>query len=252
MQILGIDVGGSGIKGAVVKTKSGKLATERYRISTPQPADPESVTQVIRQIVEFFKWQGIIGCGFPAAVLNGVVQTASNISKSWIGINIEEHFKQAVNSDVKVVNDADAAGIAEMRYGAGRGQKGVVVIITIGTGIGTSLFTKGKLLPNSELGHIYLKNLIAEKYTSDAIRKDLDLSWKDWAIRFNEYLKHIESLFYPEMIIIGGGASKKHNQFFQYLEVNARVVPARLSNHAGIIGAARYAEKNLRITSDRL
>jgi len=250
MQILGIDVGGSGIKGAVVKTKSGKLATERYRIPTPQPATPNTVTQKIKQIVDFFKWSGDIGCGFPAAILNGVVQTASNISKSWIGVNIEDLFKEAINCDVKVVNDADAAGIAEMKYGAGYGQKGVVIIITIGTGIGTSLFTKGKLLPNTELGHIYLKDLIAEKYTSDAVRKDLNLSWESWGGRFNEYLRHIESLFYPEMIIIGGGASKKDKQFFQYLDVKAKVIPAKLSNHAGIIGAARYAEKNLKRTTD--
>lgn len=236
---LGIDFGGSGIKGGLVDTDKGALIGERHRIETPQPATPQRVAEVINQIVTHFEYQGDIGVAFPAAVQAGVVKTASNIDKSWIGSNAEEIFTQVTGHPTKVLNDADAAGIAEMRFGHGKGIKGVAMIITIGSGIGTALFTNGMLMPNTELGHIHYKDKVAEKWASDAVRKKEDLSWKKWGKRFGEYLHYMEKLFYPEIIILGGGASKKFEKYGEYLDdVETKVVPAYLQNQAGIIGSA--------------
>ena len=238
MDILGIDIGGSGIKGAPVNSKSGELIAERKRIPTPDPATPEEITETFAQIVKDFNWSGPIGCGFPAVVRNGIVGTASNIDKKWIGVNVRQLFTQAAGSETVVVNDADAAGVAEIAFGAGRGHKGVVVIITVGTGLGTAVFSNGHLFPNTELGHIIMDGKIAEHYTSDAVRKKEDLSWKKWSTRFNAYLAEIERLIWPDLIIIGGGVSKKQEKFFHYLETKTKILPAKLLNEAGIIGAA--------------
>jgi polyphosphate glucokinase len=238
MEILGIDIGGSGIKAAPVNIKEGKLLDERFRIPTPDSVTPQQVTGIVQKMVTHFKWNGPIGCGFPAAVQHGIVRTASNIDKSWIGTDINELFSQITHCPVKVVNDADAAGLAEMKFGAGKGQKGVIILITIGTGLGTSMFTGGKLLPNTEFGHVLVNGLIGEHYASDAIRKKENLNWKKWGKRFNKYLQRIEALLWPDLIILGGGASKKFEKFSEYLKVGAKVVPAKLLNHAGIIGAA--------------
>jgi polyphosphate glucokinase len=243
-KVLGIDVGGSGIKGAIINTKTGELLTERYRIPTPVQAKPEQIADVIQQLVEHFKWNGIIGVGFPAVVQNGIAKTAANIDKSFIGTNIENLIAKKTNCRVKVINDADAAGQAEMKFGAGKKNKGVVFLITVGTGIGTVIFTKGKLLANTELGHIYMnKDREAELYISDATRQKNDLSWKDWAQRFDEYLNYLEQLFWPDLFIVGGGVSKNEAKFQQYLTVKTKVVPAQLLNYAGIIGAALAAKK---------
>lgn len=237
-KILGIDIGGSGVKGAIVDTKKGELITERYRIPTPQPATPEAVAAVIKKIAKHFKWEGPIGAGFPGVIQQGVARTAANVDKSWIDKDLNKLFSKATGCKVHVVNDADAAGMAEVKFGAGRGQKGTIMLITVGTGLGTVIFSDGKLVPNLEFGHLIMHGADAELYASDAARKRDKLSWKTWAGRFNEYLLYIEALFWPDRIIIGGGASKRPENFFPHLTTKAKVVPAKLMNEAGIVGAA--------------
>jgi polyphosphate glucokinase len=244
MKVLGIDVGGSGIKGAPVDTKNGKMLAPRFRIPTPAGANPKPVAKVVADIAKNFKWRGPIGCGFPAAVQHGVARTAANIDESWIGTNVADLFSKKSGCAVTVVNDADAAGLAEMAFGAGRGHDGVVLIVTIGTGLGTSLFTGGVLLPNTELGHIEIDCEDAEMMASDAARKRDDLTWGKWANRFNEYLTTLEKLVWPDLIILGGGASKKFDKFVKHLTVHAEVVPAATLNEAGIIGAALAVKEN--------
>lgn len=241
MKVLGIDFGGSGIKGAIVDTDTGKMLTERHRIITPQPATPQSVADTIQQLVKHFNYEGPIGCGFPALINNGVAMSASNIDKSWIQVNAEQLFSATTGMPVVVVNDADAAGIAELRFGAGNGAPGVVLLLTIGTGIGSALLNDGVLLPSTEFGHIEFKGDIAERYCSDAARERQQMSWEKWGKRFNKYLLYMEKLFSPSMFIIGGGVSKKMDLFQEAITVNAKVVPATLRNQAGIIGAACYA-----------
>ena len=238
MQVLGIDVGGSGIKGAPVDLDSGKLLAKRFRLATPIPAKPKAVVQTIEQVAEHFHWQGKVGIGFPAAIKQGIVSTAANIDDSWIGVDIAKIIDDETGCAAQVINDADAAGLAEMEYGGGKGHQEVVIVITVGTGLGTALFNKSVLIPNTELGHITMNAMDAELYASDATRKKEDLSWKKWAKRFNEYLAELEKLFWPDLIIIGGGASKKKEKFFPYITTKAKLIPAQLQNDAGIIGAA--------------
>ena len=239
MQILGIDIGGSGIKGAPVDTKKGELSADRFRIPTPKPATPKAVAETIKKLTEHFEWNGLVGCGFPAAIHNGVAVTASNIDDKWIGTDVEKLFRKTSGCPTRVINDADAAGVAEMMFGVGRGEDGLVMMITVGTGLGSSLFYDGELVPNTELGHlIFKKSKIAEWYASDSARKRDELSWEGWAMRFNEYLNYLYRLFYPDLIIIGGGASKKFDRYTDKLDVPTEVVPAQALNEAGIIGAA--------------
>ncbi len=243
MQILGVDIGGSGIKGAVVDTLTGELLGERHRIETPQPATPEAVAQVLAELVRHFQWTGLVGCGFPAAIQHGIVRTASNISQAFIGTDIDRLFSDTTQCPCYNLNDADAAGLAEIQFGEGREHAGVVLLVTIGTGLGTALFTDGRLIPNTELGHIHLENgRIAEHYASDAVRKTEDLNWKRWGSRFNDYLSTMEKLFWPDLIILGGGASKKFDKFKDQLTIEAPVKPAAFLNQAGIVGAALYAK----------
>lgn len=243
MHILGVDIGGSGIKGAIVNTETGELVTERHRIETPKPATPDAVAKVLTQLIEYFDWCGPVGCGFPAAIQHGIARTASNISPKFIGTHVDKLFSETTNCPCYCLNDADAAGIAEMTYGIGRDRKGVVLLITIGTGLGSVLFTDGVLLPNTELGHVYLPHgKKGEHHASDAVRKTEDLSWKSWSKRFNEYLELMEALFWPDLIILGGGASKKFDKFSKYLTLEAPIEPAALLNQAGIIGAAVFAQ----------
>lgn len=241
MDVLGIDIGGSGIKGAPIDLDSGTLRQERYRIPTPHPATPGAIAAAVAQVVDHFHWRGLVGCGFPAVVKQGVVYTAANISRSWIGVSAQRLFEQATGCTVQVINDADAAGIAEMRFGAGRGRKGTTLVVTIGTGIGTALFVDGLLVRNTELGHIEIRNREAERYASDGVRQQEDLKWRDWAARVDEYLRTMERLFWPDLIIVGGGVSKKHEKFFPFLTVRTEIVPAALRNEAGMIGAAIQA-----------
>lgn len=238
MQILGIDIGGSGIKGAPVDIENGVLLSERCRIPTPQPAKPKSVAKKVSEIARYFDWQGPIGCGFPGVVQHGITRTAANVHQKWIGANAAELFSEATGCPVKVINDADAAGLAEMAFGAGQGRMGVVLLVTLGTGLGTSLFINGLLLPNTELGHIEIDGKDAELTASAAARTRQDLSWKKWGKQLNTYLTRLESLIWPDLIILGGGVSKRHEKFMPYITVQAEVAIAETFNQAGIIGAA--------------
>lgn len=238
MELLGIDVGGTGIKGGIVDGEGGQLLGERFRLATPQPATPEAVTATVAQVVEHFEWSGPAGAGFPAVVRNGRVCTASNIDKQWIGRDVGAMFSQATDCAFNVRNDADVAGMAEMRWGAGRGRSGVVLMVTLGTGIGSALFTDGHLVPNTEFGHIEMDGRTAERRAADSVRTHKDLSWKKWAERVDEYLHLLAFYLWPELIIVGGGVSKKHERFLPLLTVDTEVVPAMLRNEAGIIGAA--------------
>lgn len=250
-KILGIDIGGSGIKGAPINTKNGKILESRYRIDTPEASNPKAVALVVSRIVKHFKWKGPVGCGFPGVIQNGYSRTAANVDKLWIDTNINKLLSVATGLPVYAINDADAAGLAEMKFGAGRNQKGVVLLLTIGTGIGTVLFSNGKLVPNLEMGHIELHGMDAEKHCSDAVRKNLDLTWEEWGKRFNDYLRTMEALLWPDLIILGGGASKKTDKFIQYLKVRAKIVPAELLNEAGLVGAALAAKYHYNLTKKK-
>lgn len=241
MEVLGIDIGGTGIKGAPVDTTTGAITRDRLRILTPKPATPEAVIDTVKGIVDHYKWTGPVGCGFPAVIKDGYVHTASNISSDWIGVNARDLLQEATGLSASFLNDADAAGLAEMRFGAGKNHTGLVLIVTLGTGIGTSVFINQTLIPNTELGHIELRGKDAEKRASERIRITRKLSWKKWAVRVDEYLTAMEALLWPDLIIIGGGASRKHQRYFPYLTVSAQLVPAQLRNQAGIIGAALAA-----------
>jgi len=241
-KILGIDIGGSGVKGAIVDTKKGELLTERYRIPTPQPATPEAIAEVVGKIAKHFKWEGPIGAGFPGVIQHGIARTAANLDKSWIDKDLNKLFSNATGCKVHVVNDADAAGMAELKFGAGNGKKGTLLLVTVGTGLGTVIFSNGKLVPNLEMGHILLHGADAELYATDAARKKDKLDWDTWAKRFNEYLLRMEELVWPDRIIIGGGASKKGDKFFHHFTTKAKVVPAKLMNEAGIVGAAMVSK----------
>lgn len=241
-KILGIDIGGSGVKGAIVHTNKGELLTERYRIPTPQPATPEAVAGVIQEITKHFDWTGPVGVGYPGVIQHGIARTAANIDKSWIDKNLNKLFSKATGCTVHVVNDADAAGMAEVKFGAGKGKMGTLLLVTVGTGLGTVIFSNGQLVPNLEMGHILLHGADAELYATDAARKNDELDWDTWAGRFNEYLLRMEELVWPDLIIIGGGASKKGDKFFHHLTTKAKVVPAKLMNEAGIVGAAMVSK----------
>jgi polyphosphate glucokinase len=237
----GVDIGGTGIKGAPVDLATGQLTAERVRIATPQPATPEAVGKVVAEVVNHFGWKGPIGVTFPAAIKGGVALTAANVDKKWIGTNIEQTLSAATGTKVVAVNDADAAGVAEMVYGAGRGEHGVVLMATFGTGIGTAVFLHGQLLPNTEFGHIEIDGKDAEKGASEIAREKKGLSYKKWAKRVDRYLQRLEALFAPDIIIIGGGASRKGDKFIPLLKTRAKVVAATLQNDAGIVGAAVVA-----------
>jgi polyphosphate glucokinase len=238
MEVLGIDIGGSGIKGAPVETETGEMLAPRYRIPTPQPSKPKPVAEVVAEIARHFKWQGPIGAGFPAVVQDGITMSAANVHKKWIKRDAAALITEVTGCETCVINDADAAGLAEMAFGAGRDRKGTVLIATLGTGIGTAIFSDGYLLPNTEFGHLEVRGMDAEVWTSDAARKRENLSWKDWASRLNVYLGTMERLISPDFIILGGGVSKKHEKFITLLNLQAEVVPAQLLNEAGIVGAA--------------
>jgi polyphosphate glucokinase len=238
VNVFGIDVGGSGIKGAPVDTRTGELLAQRIRIKTPKPATPEAIATTAVEVVRRSVWDGPVGCGFPAVVKEGVVRTAANIDKAAIGFDMQERLERDLKCPVRVMNDGDAAGLAEMRWGAGRGCEGVVLMLTLGTGIGTSLFVEGRLVPNTELGHIEVRGKDAEHRASDSARKREDLSWQQYAERLDEYLHQIEDLLWPDLIVIGGGISKKADKFFPHLTARTKVVRAEMLNEAGIAGAA--------------
>lgn len=238
MKMLGIDIGGSGIKGAPVDTVTGELIEPRFRLPTPSPAKPQPVAETVGKVADHFDWNGRLGIGFPGVVRRGTTWSAANIHDDWIGLNAAKYIKKITKRKACVINDADAAGLAEMAFGAGKGRKGVVMLVTIGTGLGIALFTDGYLLPNCEMGHLEMDGVDAEWYASDAARKRERLSWKQWGKRFNLYLVTMERLLSPDLIILGGGTSKKFDLYKSYLTVQAEVVPAQMLNEAGIIGAA--------------
>ena len=239
---MGIDIGGSGIKGALVDIEKGVLTTDRYRVSTPQPSKPKAVAKAVAEIVDHFEWNGPIGCTFPAIIKKGVAYSAANVDDEWIGTDAARIIQRYTGDPVLIINDADAAGIAEMHFGAGRGHKGVVIMLTLGTGIGSAIFVNGELVPNTELGHLELRGKDGEDRASDRIRTEKDLSWKKWAKRLNEYIQHVEFLFSPDLFIIGGGVSKKYQKYFPHLDLKTEIVPAQLRNEAGIVGAAMAAQ----------
>jgi polyphosphate glucokinase len=243
-EVLGIDIGGTGIKGAPVDVERGTLTADRYRLLTPQPAKPDAVADVVAQVAAKFGGGGTAGATFPAVILGGVAQTAANVDESWIGEDVAKRLGQAAGRPFVVLNDADAAGLAEMRFGAGRDKKGVVMMITLGTGIGSALFVDGALVPNTELGHLELRGKEAEKRASETVRENKGMGWKKWGQRVDEYLRHVEQLFWPDLFIIGGGVSKKATKFFEFLKTRAPIVPAQLLNEAGIVGAAVAARES--------
>ena len=242
MHILGIDVGGSGIKGAPVDIETGQLLAERLRIKTPKNGEPEPMAEIVNQIAQSFNWNGPIGIGFPAPIKGGVALMAANISEKWVGTNADALFTKVTSCDCTMINDADAAGLAEMAFGAGRGQPGTVILLTLGTGIGSAIFYNGLLLPNTEFGHMEMDGEDAEFRTSDAARQREDLSWKKYAKRLNKYLAAMEKLFWPNLFIIGGGISKESEKFLPMLTIETHIVPAQLLNEAGIVGAALGAK----------
>lgn len=241
MQILGIDIGGSGIKGALVDAETGEMISERFRLVTPEGARPADVAEVVGQVVQHFDWQGPVGCTFPAIIRNGVAHSAANVDDSWIGTDAQALFKETTGCPVTVINDADAAGIAEIVFGAGKDQSGVIIMLTLGTGIGTALFVDGHLLPNTELGHIEMNGGDAEQQAADSARKREDLSWKKWGKRLNQYFQALEFLLSPDLFIVGGGVSKKSHKFFRHIETRAHLAVAQMRNEAGIIGGAMAA-----------
>jgi polyphosphate glucokinase len=239
VEVLGIDIGGSGIKAAPVEVTTGTLTRERIKVLTPRPAKPEAIAEAVRGVVAEFGWSGRAGITFPGVVTNGVIRTAANLDSTWIGVGARDLFGTATGLEVQVINDADAAGQAEMRFGAGTGQKGTVVMLTFGTGIGSALFIDGILVPNTEFGHIEIRGKDAEKRASERAREVHDLDWAHWAGLVDEYMSHLEALLWPDLFIVGGGVSRKADKFLPLLEgLSARVVPAKMHNDAGIVGAA--------------
>jgi polyphosphate glucokinase len=239
--VFGIDIGGSGIKGAVVHTATGELTTGRIRIATPQPATPSAVAAVVRRLVDQAGWDGPVGATFPAVIQHGVARSAANVDPSWIGTDADAVFTEAVGQQVTVLNDADAAGIAEARFGAARGVAGVVILLTFGTGIGSALLINGVLVPNTELGHLELGGHDAETRAAAAVKDRDGMSYPKWAKRVEHYMRHLERLFTPDLFVVGGGVSKDGDKWIPLLELRAPVEPAQLLNNAGIVGAAMAA-----------
>jgi polyphosphate glucokinase len=239
--VVGVDIGGTGIKGAPVDLEAGQFTSDRVRLPTPSPATPDAVADVVGKVLSQLDVEGAVGLTLPSVIRDGVVETAANIDPAWVGTDAFELFGRATGRPVAVVNDADAAGLAEMRFGAGRGRDGVVLMVTLGTGIGSALFSDGTLVPNSELGHLHLHHGDAEAWAAESVRERDELSWKKFAQRLQAYLELVERLLWPDLIIIGGGVSKKSEKFLPRMKLRTTVVAAQLHNDAGIIGAATFA-----------
>ena len=245
MQGFGVDIGGSGIKGCLVDIEQGALVGERLRVETPQPSTPEAVYAVVAGIVTSFGWTGRIGVTYPGVMKRGVAHTAANMDKRWIGTDVDAGMTALVPGTVETLNDADAAGLAEMRYGAGRDQRGVVLMLTFGTGIGSALFVDGHLVPNTEFGHIQVDSEDGERRASAAAKDREDLSYPQWAKRVDRYLHVLENGLWPDLIVVGGGVSKKAHKWVPLLTTRTPVVPAQLQNDAGIVGAALAAAERI-------
>ena len=246
MKILGMDIGGSGIKAAIVDTKTGKLISDRHRIATPKPATPEAITKVVKEMITHFNWEKAVGCSFPTTIIDGKCIHSGNLSEKWKNVQVDDYFEDACNVPFYISNDADLAGLAEITLGAGKGKKGLVLVITVGTGIGSGLFYNGKLIPNLEIGKLLHKDgKIIEFFCADSIRKKEGLTLEEWALRFDVLLQSIKILFSPNLIILGGGISKKYDKFKQYLSTDVKIKVAKFKNNAGIIGAAMYTSKKM-------
>ena len=242
MHILGVDIGGTGIKVAPVDVTTGKLVAERVKVATPHPAEPDAIAAAVRELVTGFGWSGPAGIAFPGVITDGTTRTAANLDPAWIGMDARGLFGKATGLQVVMINDADAAGLAEMKFGAGAGHQGTVLMLTLGTGIGSALFNGGVLVPNTEFGHIEIRGKDAEKRASEHAKEEHDLSWEKWAGQVDEYLQRMEALLSPGLFIIGGGISRKSDKFLPLLTgLTAPVVPAALHNDAGIVGAAMAA-----------
>jgi polyphosphate glucokinase len=237
----GVDIGGSAIKGCVVDLEVGALVGERQKIETPTPSTPDEVAVVVKEIVGHFEWTGPVGVTFPAIVKEGVILSAANVDQSWIGVHADELFGRSLGLPVVVLNDADAAGLAEMTFGAGKGRTGVVIVLTFGTGVGSALFNDGVLVPNTEFGFLRFRGGPAERYVAARVKKDDNLSWKEWGDRVNDYLGYLNRVFSPNLLILGGGVSRRFGDFASRLSCGAEVIPAEFENQAGIIGAAMAA-----------
>ena len=244
MKILGIDIGGTGIKGAVVNTKTGELLTERFRVPTPKPATPEAVAKVVKEMIAHFEWTKAVGCSFPTTIVNGKCIHSGNLSGEWLNVKVDKLFKKVCKLPFFVSNDADLAGLAEVSLGAAKKEKGVVIVITIGTGIGSGLFFNGKLIPNLEIGKmLHTNGEIIELYTADSARKRENLKLQEWAQRFDALLAYIKLVYSPNLVVLGGGISKRYDGFKDYLMADINVKVAEFKNNAGIIGAAMYASR---------
>lgn len=244
--ILGIDIGGTGIKGAIVDPKTGALLTERIKIKTPKPSTPEAILEVIKTIKRKLHYTGEkIGVGYPGIIKKGIAASAANIDKQWLNYDLTTAYGKALKSKVFVINDADAAGLAEMKFGHGKKQKGKIIFLTLGTGIGSAMFLDGKVWPNSEMGHLKYKKSISEKYAGNGARISKNQSWKVWSGELSNYLNMVDFYFSPDLFIIGGGVSKEFNAFKDHLDVKTPILPAMLQNAAGVIGAAMAANDNL-------
>lgn len=240
---LGIDIGGSALKCAPVDLDAGELTRERIKIDTPEPSTPDRVAEKVQELVDELQWKGPIGITFPAVVLDGTTLSAANVDETWIGCDARRLFAEATGQPVCVINDADAAGDAEVAFGAGQGRRGVTLLLTFGTGIGSALFVNDRLVPNTELGHLELDGRDAETHASSAVKDEQELTWQTWAHRVERYLRHVEMLFSPRRIIIGGGISRVADKFLPLITgVRAEVVPAEMRNNAGIVGAAIAAQ----------
>ena len=237
----GIDIGGTGMKAAIVDLDTGELRSDRVRFPTPRPAVAEAMAEVAANLVRELSWSAPLGVGFPGIVRHGIIGSAVNLDPSWVGVDADRVFTDACGVDVAMVNDADAAGLAEMRWGAGRGIDGVVLVLTFGTGIGSALFVDGTLVPNTELGHLELDGSDAELRAAAIVREREGIGWKEWAPRVERYLRHVEMLFSPDLFIVGGGASKVADKWLPRISIDTPIVPAAMANNAGIVGAALVA-----------
>lgn len=253
--VIGIDIGGTGIKGGIVNLKTGEMVGERFRIDTPQPSTPQAVAKVVKEIVDELMGRdhapakdAPVGITFPAIISHGVARSAANVDKSWIDADVDKIFGDELGRDVQVMNDADAAGLAEARYGAGEGVKGTVLVITLGTGIGSAFIYNGKLIPNAELGHLEIDGFDAESKASASARERDNLSWDEYAVRLQRYFSHVEFLFSPELFIIGGGISKRSEDYLPQLKLRTPIIPAKLANNAGIVGGALQAAVHFKLT----
>lgn len=244
MEILGIDIGGSSLKGAIVNVETGEINTATHRIPTPEAREPEGIALAVKQMLDHFNYTGIVGCGFPTIVKNGICKHEGNLSKEWVNVDVDALFEKTTGTQFTVINDADAAGLAEVKFGAGRGKEGFVLMITVGTGLGSGAYIDGELIPNFELGQIPYKDFEKiEEWAASSIKTEQNLSYEEWGSRFNVFLNYIHKILNPDVILVGGGISNDWDKFEKYLKVDTPLIPAELRNNSGILGAA-IAAKN--------